>query len=950
MKMHKLFAFLIFATTLVATQLVNPTKTLAYPAVDTCDSTGCYLTVRTNAGDNSPGSLRNAINTACTSAGDDLIDFSRYSVDRPVIALAQPLVIPTDCRGGVQIAGRSDFEVIINAPLARSTPAVLEPATSGQNQCAMYVNSNNNVIHHLTFTGAPFAVCVYGQGNKVSDNHIGVKRDGSAGANQVGLYVTGAGNQVLNNEIAGNTSHGIVLKGNRSLIQQNYIGVTHALGLSNSTRGNGGSGIRLITGAALNLIGGDLILNANFVRYNGAGGVVLENGAGLSNKISHNRFAGNSGLAIDLNADSVSLPNPSDAGPNNMIDMPYDIQTIPASRDGVFDSYFFRGRAPENYTIEVYLTDPIDSTDPLQVLTAQSYGEGDYLLASQTVNATRDGKFTVTLNSSLLGIGKKVSAILIDGSGNTSEFSAAVELTDHPNPRSEGCGDGAISATETCDDGNTDPGDGCSAICSVETGFRCTGTPSRCDVEVVTCGDGQVDGTEVCDDGNRAADDGCAGDCTQEPGWTCTRNPGQRSVCTMNPTDGPNTPTNLTADPVGPRNIRVSFDDPSSDETGFVVQRADGACASGRSAADFTGFFFLPAQAGVGRVNWNDLSVEPNRTYCYRAFTMHGSTASSPSNQDDATTPREGSVTGLDEPSNLRADPESPTRVRVTFTDNSTTETGFEVDRADGPCSATNVFTRLATLAPAAGIGSTITYYDDTAQPAHTYCYRARAINPDGTSTYSNTDDATTPALSTTCGNGRTDAGESCDDTNARAGDGCSNACQVETGWSCTGTPSVCTQNNPNGPPTGLTATPTGPETVRVVFTDNSDNETGFGIDRADGECSAQSVFTQIGVAPAMPGTGGTVIVIDNTVEPGKTYCYRARGITPTGSTEPSNSDSATTPDLAITPPPGGGLNLEIEGSGCALQTGLVSRMDLSGLILWMSGAAALFIARRKKA
>lgn len=949
MKMHKLSAFLIFVITLVATHLVSPTKTLAYPAVDTCDATGCYFTVRTNADDNSPGSIRNAINTACITNGNDLIDFSRYSIDRPVITLAQPLVIPTDCRGDIQIAGRADFEVVIHAPLARSTPAVLEPATSGQNQCAMYVNSNNNVIHHLSFTGAPFAVCVYGQGNRISDNHIGVKRDGSAGSNQVGLYVAGAGNQVLNNEIAANTFHGIVLKGNRSLIQQNYIGVTHALGLSNSTRGNGGSGIRLISGAALNLIGGDLILNANFIRFNGAGGVVLESGAGLSNKISHNRFAGNSGLAIDLNADNVTLPNPSDAGPNNMIDMPYDIQTIPASRDGVYDSYFFRGRAPENYNIEVYLSDAVDSTDPLQVLSGQSYGEGDYLLASQRVNATRDGKFTVTLNSSLLGLGKKVSAILVDGSGNTSEFSAAIELMDRPNPRSEGCGDGAISSTETCDDGNTNPGDGCSAICSVERGFRCTGTPSVCEVEVVTCGDGQVNGTEACDDGNRTADDGCAGDCTEEAGWTCTRNQGQRSVCTMNSTDRPSTPTNLTADPVGPRNVRVSFDDRTSDETGFVVQRADGACASGRSGEEFTGFFFVPAQTGLGRVNWNDLSVEPNHTYCYRAFTMRGSSASNPSNQDDATTPREGAVMGLDTPTNLRADPDGPNRVRVTFTDNSSTETGFEVERADGACSEMSVFTLLATLAPASGTGSTITYNDDTAQPGRTYCYRARAINPDGRSEYSNRDDATTPAISTSCGNGRPDTSESCDDSNTNAGDGCSNACQVETGWSCTGTPSVCTRNNPNGPPTGLTATATGPETVRVVFTDSSDNETGFGIDRADGECSAQSVFTQIGVAPAMPNTGGTVIAIDNTVESGKTYCYRARAITPTGSSEPSNSDSATTPSLDLTPP-GGGLNLGLEGSGCALQSGLVSSMNLSGLILWMAGLTALFLARRKKA
>ena len=42
------------------------------------------------------------------------------------------------------------------------------------------------------------------------------------------------------------------------------------------------------------------------------------------------------------------------------------------------------------------------------------------------------------------------------------------------------------------------------------------------------------------------------------------------------------------------------------------------------------------------------------------------------------------------------------------------------------------------------------------------------------------------------CGNGVLDDGESCDDGNKNAGDGCSMICQVPAGWTCTGTPSVC--------------------------------------------------------------------------------------------------------------------------------------------------------------
>ena len=42
------------------------------------------------------------------------------------------------------------------------------------------------------------------------------------------------------------------------------------------------------------------------------------------------------------------------------------------------------------------------------------------------------------------------------------------------------CGDGLIRADEECDDGNNTNGDGCSAMCLVESGFVCNGEPSAC--------------------------------------------------------------------------------------------------------------------------------------------------------------------------------------------------------------------------------------------------------------------------------------------------------------------------------------------------------------------------------------------------------------------------------------------------------------------------------------
>lgn len=49
-----------------------------------------------------------------------------------------------------------------------------------------------------------------------------------------------------------------------------------------------------------------------------------------------------------------------------------------------------------------------------------------------------------------------------------------------------------------------------------------------------------------------------------------------------------------------------------------------------------------------------------------------------------------------------------------------------------------------------------------------------------------------TVTLQCLCGNGVIDAGETCDDGDISGGDGCSGTCALESGWSCTGQPSLC--------------------------------------------------------------------------------------------------------------------------------------------------------------
>ena len=54
-------------------------------------------------------------------------------------------------------------------------------------------------------------------------------------------------------------------------------------------------------------------------------------------------------------------------------------------------------------------------------------------------------------------------------------------------------------------------------------------------------------------------------------------------------------------------------------------------------------------------------------------------------------------------------------------------------------------------------------------------------------------------SCSPSCADGIITGSESCDDGNTRAGDGCSTTCQVESGFLCTGAPSVCSLSCGNG-------------------------------------------------------------------------------------------------------------------------------------------------------
>ncbi|GAB4033177.1 fibronectin type III domain-containing protein [Spirosoma gilvum] len=147
-----------------------------------------------------------------------------------------------------------------------------------------------------------------------------------------------------------------------------------------------------------------------------------------------------------------------------------------------------------------------------------------------------------------------------------------------------------------------------------------------------------------------------------------------------------------------------------------------------------------------GAGNWNSLTtvagttntytdngLTPNTRYYYRIRATNASGTGPNSNVADAITPD----VPPKEPAGLIAKVISTSQINLSWTDQSTNESGFELERATG---TSNSFQKIADL-PA-----NTTSYEDKALADNTqYCYRVRAKNAAGPSAYTDPACATTP-------------------------------------------------------------------------------------------------------------------------------------------------------------------------------------------------------------
>ncbi|QKZ13136.1 fibronectin type III domain-containing protein [Spirosoma sp. KUDC1026] len=223
-----------------------------------------------------------------------------------------------------------------------------------------------------------------------------------------------------------------------------------------------------------------------------------------------------------------------------------------------------------------------------------------------------------------------------------------------------------------------------------------------------------------------------------------------------------------------------------------------------------------------------DQGLNQNTRYYYRIRAVNASGNGPYSTVASAVTPDAPPTA----PARLTATPASFSQINLSWADLSANESGFQIERS---ANGTDGWNKIADVA-----ANVTTYADQNLSPRTRYYYRIRAVNAAGNSSYSNAADATTP-------------------------------------------------DAPPAAPTRLTATAVSNSQINLSWTDGSDNETGFELERSpDG-----TTWTKVADLPANATT------YQNTgLTPNVWYYYRVRAVNAVGQSAYSNIADTSTPDV----------------------------------------------------
>ncbi|WP_324721061.1 MopE-related protein [Salinimicrobium sp. HB62] len=289
---------------------------------------------------------------------------------------------------------------------------------------------SGNIYFNAITIGAPPETPL--TGNKVFGNFIGTDPSGQYEVpNYRGITMTAKSVTVANNLISGNYTFGVSIHASKDIqVYNNLIG-TKADGVS--PLGNGEFGIQIFNGSENNIIGSSLDGKGNTIAHNGAGGILVsyfDNRGSqvttqpLKNTLTKNNIFGNLNIGIDLDSNGVSENDPGDDdfGANFLQNFP-DI-TEASVVDQVLDLDYVVPSDPANsvypITVEFFKSD--GNRQGKDYLTSDDFREQDY----------QDGvpkNLQFPLASGIeLASGDYIIGTATDANGNTSEFSAEVQV------------------------------------------------------------------------------------------------------------------------------------------------------------------------------------------------------------------------------------------------------------------------------------------------------------------------------------------------------------------------------------------------------------------------------------------------------------------------------------------------------------------------------------------
>lgn len=282
----------------------------------------------------------------------------------------------------------------------------------------------------------------------------------------------------------------------------------------------------------------------------------------------------------------------------------------------------------------------------------------------------------------------------------------------------------------------------------------------------------------------------------------------------------PNAPSSLLASAITSGQSTLTWTDSATNEDGYQIERS----ANG-------GSFIQIGATIANEKSFAATGLTSGNLYSFRVRAVNNAGVSGYSN---TASPSGSTPTAPAAPSGLSAVTANSSQINLSWTDNSSNESGFSVERCQG--SSCSDFSEIGQTA--AGV---TTFQNGGLPPGTTFRYRVRAFNGAGASGYSNTASASTP-----------------------------------------------TGGGPTEPPSNLRAAGSSSSSISLSWSDDSDNEDGFKLERCEGAgCTG---FVEI----ARPGPNA-ISFSDIGLSPQTTYTYRIRAYVGGTDTAYSNTAQATT-------------------------------------------------------